>query len=195
MNPLEARFAAWRDRRACGTCTACCHVFAVKAVASPQYTWCRECEVGVGCRIYDARPEECRGFYCLWRMGFGTEDDRPDRRGVVLDLQVEAGEALVIRVWRPRHPQERQRRSARRMQREIWEALTADGYGPVSIELHGPPPATIVRWTPEEERHGSGADAADSAERAWGATRGAGSAARAAGASAGATGGDDASGE
>ena len=156
MTPLEARFLAWKDTRSCGTCTQCCNVFAVAATESPQYAWCQHCTPGVGCGIYRERPPECVDFYCLWRMGFGTEDDRPDRRGVVLDLQVETGDALVIRVWRPRHPQERQRLSARRMQREIWEALTADGYAPVSIELHGPPPAKIVRWTPEETRHASG---------------------------------------
>jgi hypothetical protein len=200
MNALEARFAAWKDRRACGTCTACCHVFEVPDVPTAQYEWCRHCAIGQGCRIYETRPEDCRDFHCLWRLGFGTDEDRPDRHGVVIDLERsdDPEHMVVIRIWRPRHHQERQRKSAQRMQDEIWQWFCGDlGLDPtvVCFELHGPPPTPVLRYgyTRRGGRtHARGADAADSAE--WGTTRGAGRAARAAGA-ARATGGDDASGE
>jgi len=144
VTPLEARFAAWEDKRSCGRCTMCCYVFEVAAVPTRGYEWCKHCAVGVGCRIYAARPPECASFYCLWRMGFGTDEDRPDRHGVVMDLQVESGEA-VIRVWRPKQLQVRKLRSATRMLREVADALTADGYV-VRAETHGPK---------REERHAS----------------------------------------
>jgi len=138
MTPLEERFEVWKDRRSCGSCTMCCYVFEVPAVATRDYEWCRHCRVGVGCGIYETRPEDCRSFYCLWRMGFGTDEDRPDRHGVVMDLQDRLVDGqLVVRVWRPRQLQERRLRSAGLMVREVIETLTRDGYA-VRAESHGP---------------------------------------------------------
>jgi hypothetical protein len=71
--------------RSCGTCTACCTEVAVESVGKPHQCRC-EHQTYTGCGIYDARPSQCRVFYCLWRMGFGTGDDRPDRSGVLLYL-------------------------------------------------------------------------------------------------------------
>jgi hypothetical protein len=154
--PLEARFREWETRRSCGTCTACCFIFDIEATGSPQYAWCRHCAIGRGCAVYAERPEECRNFYCLWRMGFGRDEDRPDRHGVVIDLQLEPDAHPVIRVWKPVQCQERKARSARRMQQEIWETLRTEGYA-ASIEVHGPPPEKTMRWDPvhREERHAS----------------------------------------
>jgi len=50
----------------CGTCTACCRVYAIPEFDKPAGPWCKHCDVGKGCRIYDTRPERCVGFECLW---------------------------------------------------------------------------------------------------------------------------------
>jgi hypothetical protein len=152
-SPLELRFREWEPRRSCGTCTACCSIFTIEATNSPAYRWCEHCTPGVGCAVYTDRPAECRNFFCLWRTGFGTDDDRPDRHGVVIDLQVEPDDHLVIRVWRPRYPQPRQLKSAQRMEQEIWDQLVADGYAPPSIEIHGPPGWKVLRWNPKGDSH------------------------------------------
>jgi|SRR5215467_7075712 len=135
MTPLEARFLEWETKRACGSCTGCCFVFEVPGVTQ-AYEWCQHCSIGVGCRIYQDRPQDCASFYCLWRMGFGEEEDRPDRHGVVMDLQVEGTDA-VIRVWRPKQLQVRKLMSAARMLGEVSEVLRHDGYT-VRSESHGP---------------------------------------------------------
>jgi hypothetical protein len=36
----------------------------IEEIAKPQGEWCANCEIGRGCKIYDARPSECRSFYC-----------------------------------------------------------------------------------------------------------------------------------
>ncbi len=57
--------------RACGSCTLCCKVLRIIELGSPQGQWCRHCDIGRGCRIYDRRPSECRSFHCgylLWPM-------------------------------------------------------------------------------------------------------------------------------
>ena len=76
----------------CGTCTACCRVFDVPQVKSPAGEWCTHCAIGKGCKIYEARPEPCVTFTCLWLQSQQREDPRehmpvslrPDKSKVVL---------------------------------------------------------------------------------------------------------------
>lgn len=72
----------------CGTCTACCRVFSIPKLDKPAGKWCEHCAIGVGCKIYDNRPDTCIDFKCMWlesfEHGFGfTEEMRPDRCKVV----------------------------------------------------------------------------------------------------------------
>jgi hypothetical protein len=51
----------------CGTCTACCKVFAIAELPEKKAgQWCTHCHVGKGCTIYDTRPKTCAVFQCLW---------------------------------------------------------------------------------------------------------------------------------
>jgi hypothetical protein len=50
--------------RSCGSCTLCCKLLEVEALEKPSNRWCDRCDVGRGCRAYDARPDDCRDFYC-----------------------------------------------------------------------------------------------------------------------------------
>lgn len=52
--------------RDCGTCTLCCKVFDVPALAKPAGSWCAHCKPGRGCGIWETRPAHCRAFHCLW---------------------------------------------------------------------------------------------------------------------------------
>ena len=75
----------------CGSCTACCRVFAIPALEKPAGKWCDHCAIGVGCKIYEQRPTMCQEFECLW-LNSRSRDDirehigdelRPDRCKVV----------------------------------------------------------------------------------------------------------------
>jgi hypothetical protein len=74
----------------CGTCTACCRVFAITELEKPAGKWCQHCDVGVGCQVYDTRPSTCVEFKCLWLLSKDAEPQhhlpdalRPDRCKVV----------------------------------------------------------------------------------------------------------------
>jgi hypothetical protein len=72
--------------RPCGECSACCTALAVVEIEKEAGTAC--CHIGQegkGCSIYPDRPRSCRDFQCLWRIGAGRDDERPDRVGIVLD--------------------------------------------------------------------------------------------------------------
>lgn len=67
----HAPLVAGRD---CGSCTMCCKVYKIEALNKPAGAWCSHCAIGSSCRIYDARPDDCRQFFCLWR----TDASLPD---------------------------------------------------------------------------------------------------------------------
>lgn len=73
-------------RRACDGCSACCTTKGIPSLGKRPWKPCHAIAEGGGCRIYGTRPNECRSYYCTWRLGFGEEDARPDRSGVVIDL-------------------------------------------------------------------------------------------------------------
>lgn len=74
--------------RECGECVACCKILEIRApeLQKSADTLCQYC-TGVGCGIYENRPEVCRTWYCLWRRIPSMPDDlRPDKCGVVFSL-------------------------------------------------------------------------------------------------------------
>lgn len=74
--------------RTCGDCTLCCNVFEIEEepFTKPANEWCKYCKPGQGCGVYEERPRTCSGFKCMWLMGTGLEEDRPDKLGVVLTV-------------------------------------------------------------------------------------------------------------
>ncbi|MHC2106546.1 MULTISPECIES: hypothetical protein [unclassified Methylobacterium] len=73
--------------RSCGSCTACCRILEIKALAKPAGILCRH-NSGRDCGIYPERPEACVQWHCLWRRIAALPDAlRPDRAGVVFALE------------------------------------------------------------------------------------------------------------
>lgn len=72
--------------RQCGDCQACCTALSIPTLQKPRQTTCPN-QCAAGCAIYASRPSECAGYLCLWRQGWGGNDDRPDKLGAVLDLE------------------------------------------------------------------------------------------------------------
>ena len=86
----------------CGTCTECCYYMEVSDIRKPV---CHDCQhlqpvefVNVptgtnigkfkGCSIYEARPQPCRDFECLWLQSQSKDKPmprklRPDTCGVM----------------------------------------------------------------------------------------------------------------
>ena len=90
-----------RTERACGGCTMCCFTHGVENVDNEYKkaeSWCKHCDIGRGCRVYQTRPQDCVTFTCMWLRGIGAEEHRPDKTGVVLNSVVipELPTALVM---------------------------------------------------------------------------------------------------
>lgn len=57
------------------------------ALGKPSFTRC-EYQCDAGCAIFDSpeRPEICHRFQCMWLRGFGPDDARPDRSGLMVSI-------------------------------------------------------------------------------------------------------------
>ena len=60
------------QNRKCGDCNLCCKLPYTKF--KKDYEWCSNCEIGVGCKIYETRPQVCKDFSCLWQKGMIDEE-------------------------------------------------------------------------------------------------------------------------
>jgi hypothetical protein len=88
--------------RACDGCTACCKIMQVRELEKAGNVWCEHCDIGTGCRIYDARPKSCRDFECVWlQTQKGIKplalELRPDRSKVVMSTAND-GKDIVLNV-------------------------------------------------------------------------------------------------
>ena len=65
----------------------CCKVFKIPALSKPDGKWCAHCTIGVGCRIYQERPEQCRDFICLWLQDETMPQEwKPENSKMVLSI-------------------------------------------------------------------------------------------------------------
>jgi hypothetical protein len=103
---MQGGIAVSPAKRRCGTCSACCTSLGIVALSKKPNTPCPH-QVGKGCSIYGARPDECRTYECGWLAGFFDGADRPDRLGVVFDVSEtgavvarELTEGAAERAWR-----------------------------------------------------------------------------------------------
>lgn len=83
--------------RKCARCTGCCTVLAVEEIDKPDGVSCKHEIKHRGCGIYDTRPNQCRNFLCLWKLGLGSSKDAPDKIGVVFDSYTDDRGRTVLR--------------------------------------------------------------------------------------------------
>jgi hypothetical protein len=86
--------------RVCGTCDLCCKLPSIDwpefpELRKPPNVYCRHRVAGKGCGIHADRPMHCASFQCLWLMGFGPDEHRPDRIGGFFDA-VDSGKLILV---------------------------------------------------------------------------------------------------
>jgi hypothetical protein len=148
---------------ACGSCTACCRVFAIPELKKPAGKWCEHCAVGVGCKVYDARPERCVEFACLWLQSQDnpahalSPELRPDRCKVVFSPTT--NEHILSAITMPGAPDAHRRK----LVRELIERLVENGAA-VAV---GPPGARNVTMFTKAGEHPARLSAPDANGMQW----------------------------
>jgi len=87
----------------CGNCQACCFTLHIKdgPFQKASHSWCNNCAVGFGCKVYQQRPQVCRAFKCEW-LKSQTKNDRmapwlrPDRCGAIFTSDTTTNDPLII---------------------------------------------------------------------------------------------------
>ncbi len=67
--------------RSCGDCNLCCKFPAVPRLEKKAYEWCKNCDIGIGCKTYNDRPIDCKSFDCFWVLGIIPEQYKPNKVG------------------------------------------------------------------------------------------------------------------
>lgn len=72
----------------------------IRELSKPGNTWCQHCKIGVGCGIYDTRPESCRVYECIWlqtqRLGKPIPHElRPDKSHVVIGTANQGDDVIL----------------------------------------------------------------------------------------------------
>jgi hypothetical protein len=112
----------------CGTCTACCKVYAIPELEKPAGKWCDHCEIGKSCKIYETRPQRCVEYECLWlqsqkdKARLGPEL-RPDKCKIVFSATTNP--RIITGITMPGAPFAYQRKDVA----ELIEALRRRGIG------------------------------------------------------------------
>lgn len=81
----------------CGTCDACCTVMQVEAIGKAEGVPCpalkaQKGQGASGCSCYAKRPDSCKTFNCVWRVGLLDQtskpdiEGRPDKLGIMFDV-------------------------------------------------------------------------------------------------------------
>lgn len=84
--------------RSCNGCTMCCKLPRIPEIEKPRAVLCTNCTVGVGCKIYDRRPDACREFFCGYMLNATLgEEWRPSSCKMLVTYEAEA-ERVVIHV-------------------------------------------------------------------------------------------------
>ena len=75
--------------RNCNDCNMCCKLPEINYFEKKKksHKWCENCEIGVGCKIYEKRPKGCRDFTCAYIENF--TDLKPNKVGFIIFPQNE----------------------------------------------------------------------------------------------------------
>ena len=75
--------------RDCEDCNLCCKLPSIPSINKKSYSWCKDCNIGVGCSIYKNRPQKCKEFFCAWKIGLLPENLKPNKVGFFAFLENE----------------------------------------------------------------------------------------------------------
>lgn len=70
----------------CGECTLCCKLLNIPWMNSPANSYCKECNIGVGCKIQKTKDKKCSDFECSYSQSKKVHINlRPDNCKIIFE--------------------------------------------------------------------------------------------------------------
>jgi hypothetical protein len=82
--------------RTCASCSLCCKLIGFAELHKPAGQWCVHCIKRGGCKIYEARPNECRSFNCGWLTNVQFGDEWQPMRSKTVIRHLPYGDASIL---------------------------------------------------------------------------------------------------
>ena len=119
----------------------CCKLMGIAELNKPPLRWCDNCQIGVGCKIYDARPATCAAFMCGYLTSAGLDERwRPADSKIVLALNEEAKRIYVhveqADTWRKQPFYSRIKAWSREMWKAGGQVLVCQGRDVIAVLPH-----------------------------------------------------------
>lgn len=148
--------------RSCGPCQECCESIAVRELGKPYHKRCvHQCESG--CGVYPTRPVSCREYACVWLVGGGNKEDRPDLSKVLVEANVESSDGRLYAdayvLGQASSPEEARSRynTTVRLVRHLTLMLESAGERPEAVRLYPAGLHVLSQWdadaNPEHQRN------------------------------------------
>ena len=102
--------------RECGDCVACCVYYRISEIDKKGMQPCSHLNIEKppkniayytgnskcgNCKVYDIKPNVCTEFDCLWKLGHGSEEDRPDKSLILFDRSKKIENAIEAKPLKP----------------------------------------------------------------------------------------------
>ena len=86
--------------RQCGTCTACCVALEIIELNKPVGVACSYLKPSCDkpCGQYQARPQVCREYQCMWLLGVIPRWAKPNEVGLILGMVPMPEDETILRV-------------------------------------------------------------------------------------------------
>lgn len=84
---IPRKWTTVAEGRQCGECSACCTWLGIEELRKWTGQACKHLDgrdPTKRCTIYSKRPKACVEYHCLWRAGWGPDELRPDKSGMIL---------------------------------------------------------------------------------------------------------------
>lgn len=105
---IERQWHEISTNHECGDCAVCCTWLGIDALKKWTGQACKHLDgrdPSKRCTIYKDRPKACVEYHCLWRAGWGPDNMRPDRSGIIITAYPRAdgreGIAVTVLITRP----------------------------------------------------------------------------------------------
>lgn len=130
------------NNRLCESCMACCTYFKITPMKKGPLEHCLHADIKLhsklsftgnsscgNCGIYKTRPQVCRDYKCAWLLGYGDNEDRPDKSGMIIDTILKIENCFQAKpLWDNAHNSTKGKDAIKHISRDSGKPIAVAGF-------------------------------------------------------------------